>query len=134
MTQIFSALSEFCCVMTCYLFNFFSEKLSKTTKTAITWNNWTYSALLNFLIFLTLEVPHLLDDLRKRLNFHINIQPGLKRLFDGLLDLSYYWLTSPSFFSFPQYKFLVLGVIITFIKQNRSLKFSLLQKNGKNIN
>ena len=46
----------------------------------------------------TLDFSQLLDSLGKRLEFHIKVQEGLKKLLNGLLDLSFYWLTIKSIF------------------------------------
>ena len=53
----------------------------------------TSNTLRNFPISLTLDFPQLLDALGKKLKFHINVYQGLKKLFNGLLDLSFHWVT-----------------------------------------
>ena len=49
------------------------------------------STLRNFPTFFALDFPQLSDALRKSLKFHINVRQGLKKLLNGLLDLSFYW-------------------------------------------
>ena len=50
------------------------------------------SALRYFPTFFALDFSQLSDALRKRFKFHINMQQGLKKLLNGLLDLSFYWV------------------------------------------
>ena len=56
------------------------------------------SALRNFPTFLALDFPQLSDLLRKRLTFHINVRQDLKKLLNGLLDFSFYWVIISSIF------------------------------------
>ena len=56
------------------------------------------SALRNFPTFLALDFPQLSDPLRKRLTFHINVRQDLKKLLNGLLDFSFYWVIISSIF------------------------------------
>ena len=56
------------------------------------------SALRNFPTFLALDSPQLSDPLRKRLTFHINVRQDLKKLLNGLLDFSFYWVIISSIF------------------------------------
>ena len=67
-----------------------------------------------FPTFLTLDFALLLVALRNRLKFHINLVQGFKKLLSGFLDLSFYSVTITFTFSFLQYKFIVLDVIIVF--------------------
>ena len=91
------------------------------------------SALRSFPTFLALDFSDLLDALGKMLKLHIIIQPGLKKLLDGFLDLSFYRVNNTSIFSFLQCKFLALDLIFIFLKIIEALKTRLLSltKNGK---
>ena len=62
----------------------------------------------------------LLDALVNKLTFNINVEQCLKKLLNGLLDLSFYWATIISLFSFLQDKFPVSDLIIAY-EQIRSL-------------
>ena len=56
------------------------------------------STLRNFPTFLALDFSQLSDALTKRLKFHINVRQGLKKVLNGLLDLSFYWVIISSIF------------------------------------
>ena len=64
--------------------------------------------------FLALDFPQLLDALGKRLKFHINVQQGLKKFLNDLLDLSFYWTPIISIFPFLENNFLFSDVITVF--------------------
>ena len=67
-----------------------------------------------FPMFLALDFPQLLDAMRNRSKFYINIQQGLKKppewVFRFILLLSQHQIH----FFVPQYKFIVLDAIIAF--------------------
>ena len=71
------------------------------------------STLRNFPMFFAIDFWQYSDGLRKRLKVHVNVQQGLKRLMNRLLDLYFYWVTSHPCFV-PPNKFPILDVIIIF--------------------
>ena len=75
----------------------------------------------NSLMFFALDFWQLSDALRKRLKY-INVQQGLKRILNGLLDLYFYWVTITSVFCSFNTNFLSLILflfIYLFISQTR---------------
>ena len=54
----------------------------------------TSGARRNFPNFFALDFPQLLYALRKKLKFHLNVEQGFKKLLNGLLDLSFWGVTS----------------------------------------
>ena len=64
------------------------------------------STLRNFPTFFALDFPQLSDALRKSLKFHINVRQGLKKLLNGLLDLSCCWIIISSIFRSSNTSFL----------------------------
>ena len=64
------------------------------------------SVLRNFPTFLALDFSQLSDALRKRLKFHIIVRQGFKKLLNGLVDLSFYWVIISSIFRSSNTSFL----------------------------
>ena len=64
------------------------------------------STLRNFPKFFALNFWQLSDALRRRLKFYINVQQGLKRFLNRLLNLSFYWVTITSIFRSSNTSFL----------------------------
>ena len=64
------------------------------------------SVLRNFPTFLALDFSQLSDALRKRLKCHIIVRQGFKKLLNGLIDLSFYWVIISSIFRSSNTRFL----------------------------
>ena len=102
-------------------------------------------ALRNFPTFLALDFPQLSDAQRQRLKFHINVRQGLKKLLNGLLDLSCCWIIISSIFRSSNTSFLgcdyciwnrlelLKTMLLPFPKNDRytNILFSYLSKMGE---
>ena len=88
-------------IVFCFLHNIYEGICSNIFALGLKFSDFVpkaSSVLRNFPTFLALDFPQLSDVLRKRVKFHINLWKVLKRVLNGLLDLSLYWVTITSIF------------------------------------
>ena len=84
--------------------------------------NWKFSnfvpkeskVLRSFLTCISLYFSQLSVVLKIKLKFYTNVQQGLKKLPNELLDLSFYWVTATSLFRSSNTSPFILDVIIVF--------------------